>query len=188
MTQQTPTYSEQTLNRFAEKERDKAIGFLRKHFGLAQEDCEDIFQDAFIILLRNCHEGKLDNIRSTLSTYFIQICANKAHELLKARKRMPNEDTPFDELPPTQKAKAESLISLDPDISLVKAKEAITRQIVHDLPWPCDKLLWGFFRDNLPLKTIADMLGKTVGYVKVTKHNCQQKFRSRYNQLTKHLF
>ena len=66
--------------------------------------------------------------------------------------------------------KLDSLIAMDPETSLIESKEAIARQIVRDLPQPCDDLLWGFFRDNYSLKTLADILGKTVGYVKVTKH------------------
>lgn len=62
--------------------------------------------------------------------------------------------------------KLDSLIAMDPETSLIESKEAIARQIVRDLPQPCDDLLWGFFRDNYSLKTLADILGKTVGYVK----------------------
>ena len=61
--------------------------------------------------------------------------------------------------------KLDSLIAMDPETSLIESKEAIARQIVRDLPQPCDDLLWGFFRDNYSLKTLADILGKTVGYV-----------------------
>lgn len=191
MTVQMPTYSERILNQFAEKENKKAVSYLRKAFSLSEDDCNDVFQDSFIILLNNVKTGKVKELTSSLSTYFISICCNKAHELLKSKqRRVTIDDEPtIDLLNGIKDDKVDDLIiSLDGKKSLIEAKEAIARQIVHDLPKPCNELLWGFFRDNYSLKTLADILDKSVGYVKVTKHRCQEKFRARWSDLTKNLF
>lgn len=190
MTTEMPTYSEEVLNRFAKKEWGKVQAYLKKHYSLSDDDCDDIFQESFIILMNNAKEGKLENMTSSLPTYFIGICRNKAKEMLRARRHSADigEDDKLDILGNIKDDKIDSLLTLDPEMSLVEQKEAITRQIVHDLPEPCNKLLWGFFRDNYSLQTLADMLSKTVGYVKVTKHRCQEKFRKRYGDLVKHLF
>lgn len=191
MTVQMPTYSEKVLNQFAEKENKKAISYLRKTFSLSEDDCNDVFQESFIVLFNNVKNGKVKKLTSSLSTYFISICCNKAHELLKSQKRsVIVEDEPtIDLLNGIKDDNVEDiLIVLDGKKSLIEAKEAVARQIVHDLPEPCNELLWGFFRDNYSLKTLADMLNKSVGYVKVTKHRCQEKFRTRWSELTKNLF
>lgn len=190
MTIQMPAYSEKVLNQFAQKEWGKVQAYLKKHFELSDEDCNDIFQESFIILMNNVKEGKLKDMTSSLSTYFLGICRNKAHEMLRSKKHGINidDDYTLDVMNNVKDEKINDLLTLDPAKSLIEQKEALARQIVHDLPKPCNELLWGFFRDNYSLQTLADMLSKTVGYVKVTKHRCQEKFRKRYSVLVKALF
>lgn len=186
-----PTYSEKVLNKFAGKQWQKVLAYLRKHFALSEADCEDVFQESFIVLFDNNKDGKLKDMTSSLSTYFIAICRNKAFELLRSK----GHDVKIDDessltiLDGIKEEKADAiLLTFDTDKSLRENKEAIARQIVHDLPKPCNELLWGFFRDNYSLSTLADMLNKSVGYVKVTKHRCQEKFRKRWSDLAKNLF
>lgn len=188
---QIPKYSEQLLSEFAQKEWGKAKAYLTKHFtSFSEMECEDIFQESFVVLFQNNRKGKLDNLSCSLSTYFMSICRNKALELQRAKSHSLNvgTDSELDMLDEIKDDKLDSLIAMDPETSLVESKEAIARQIVRDLPQPCDDLLWGFFRNNYSLKTLADILGKTVGYVKVTKHRCQEKFRKHWNDLAKNLF
>lgn len=191
MTIQIPSYSEKVLNQFARKEWGKVIAYLKKQYSLPEEECEDIFQESFIILMKNVKEGKLDKMTSSLSTYFMGICRNKGHEAYRKSGNSEvrvDDDAKLDALNDVKDEKLTDLLTFDPDMSLIEQKEAIIRQIVHDLPKPCNELLWGFYRDNNSLKTLAAMLDKTVGYVKVTKHRCQEKFRKRYSDLVKSLF
>lgn len=177
-----PTYTEKILSDFAIKEWLKARNFLKTHFGLSEEDCEDVFQEAFIILFNQNKDGKLKDLKSSLSTYFISICKNKAHELIRSKNYSLNvsEDVDLDILDPINEEKINTLLTFDQDAALIERKNALARQIVQDLPKPCKELLWGFFRDGLSLKTLSETLSKTVGYVKVTKHRCQEKFRRNY--------
>lgn len=190
MTVQIPAYSEKVLAEYTQKEWNKIHGYLKKHFRLSDEDCDDVFQEAFIVLFKNNREGKIKNMGNSLSTYFTRICHNKALEFLRKQGRYLdiNEDDTFEVLAEAKDDKLANLITLDPDLSLREAKEAIARQIVRDLPEPCNKLLWGYFRDGHKLKTLAEMLNKTEGYIKGTKHNCQEKFRNRWHELVKDLF
>ena len=191
MNLQIPTYSEKVLNQFACKQWPKVLAYLKKHFFISEADCEDVFQEAFIVLFNNNYNGKLKDMTSSLSTYFISICRNKAFELLRSKGHDVKVDgeSSLDILNGIKEEKIDSLLlTFDSERSLRENKEAIARQIVHDLPQPCNDLLWGFFRDNYSIKTLADMLNKTVGYVKVTKHRCQEKFRKRWSDLAKSLF
>jgi DNA-directed RNA polymerase specialized sigma24 family protein len=87
-----------------------------------------------------------------------------------------------------QEEKLESLLSLEDDDIIERQKEDLVRSIVKDLPSPCNELLWGFYRDNLSLKALADMYNYSEGSAKVTKHRCCEKFRIRYNELCQKLF
>lgn len=176
-----PEYSENLLNEFAEKEWKKVLSYLKRTFSLSTEDCEDVFQESFIVLLIKSKQGDIKDYSSSLSTYFLRICINKSYELLKSKyNKTFDKSVDIDILPQTKKEKIAELIALDSDVEKIEEKEAKARQIVSCLPHPCDKLLWGFYRDNLSIRALAALLGKTENYIKVTKSRCQKKFRLRW--------
>ncbi len=191
MTNEELTQTQQKLNHFAAKQWDKTLAYLQGAFSLSRSDCEDVFQEAFIVLYNNITEGKL-TLTSALSTYFIGICRNKAHEKLRENGKEVNI---IDEFPDTTKDEFEDeridkLLALEDDTSQIEArKEAIVREIVSNLPSPCDKILWGFYRDGFSMKTLAKMYNySSAGSVKVTRHRCAQKFKARFMELSKRLF
>ena len=95
-------YSYETLNSFASKQWDKTLAFLQGQFSLSRPDCEDIFQEAFIVLHQNILDGKLAEMTASLATYFNSICRNKAFELMR---RSGKELLIVDEYPETTKAR-----------------------------------------------------------------------------------
>lgn len=193
MTVTIPIYTQRQLNEFAVKEWGKTLAFLKKQYGMTEDDCKDVFQESFITLHKNIVTGRLSSLTSSLSTYFNGICRNKAYELLRKNGKMVHEE---DEVSldilnaEIQADKVDSLIALEnEDSSFAERKEALVRQIVRELPPPCDELLWGFFRDNFSMKTLAKMFNySSESSVKVTKHRCQNKFRERFNELKDQLF
>ena len=79
--------------------------------------------------------------------------------------------------------------TLDEDIAIEKRKQSLVRQIVRDLPSPCNELLWAFYRDGFSMKTMAEMFHyKSESAAKVTKHRCTEKFRARFEDLVHKLF
>ena len=178
--------TQQKLNRFAAEQWDKALAYLQGTFSLSRTDCEDVFQEAFIVLYKKITDGEL-TLTSKLSTYFIGICRNKAHERLRGMGKALNI---IDEYPSTTKDEYEDeridrLLALEDDTEQIEArKEAVVREIVSKLPEPCDKILWGFYRDGFSMKTLATMYNyKSEGSVKVTKHRCTEKFRARFMEI-----
>lgn len=178
--------TQQKLNRFAAEQWDKTLAYLQGTFSLSRTDCEDIFQEAFIVLYKNITDGEL-TLTSKLSTYFIGICRNKAHERVRGMGKALNI---IDEYPSTTKDEYEDeridrLLALEDDTEQIEArKEAVVREIVSKLPEPCDKILWGFYRDGFSMKTLATMYNyKSEGSVKVTKHRCTEKFRARFMEI-----
>jgi DNA-directed RNA polymerase specialized sigma24 family protein len=79
--------------------------------------------------------------------------------------------------------KIDFVISLDDNSDLEDKKEEAVRQIVKNLPDPCDKVLWGYFRDNFSVKTLAAMYDKTESNIKVTKLRCCEKFKNRFKEV-----
>ena len=193
MTVTIPIYTQRQLNVFAVKEWSKTLAFLKKQYGMTEDDCKDVFQESFMTLHKNIVTGRLSNLTSSLSTYFNGICRNKAYELLRKNGKMVHEE---DEVSldilnaEIQADKVDALIALEnEDSSFAERKEALVRQIVRELPPPCNELLWGFFRDNFSMKTLAKMFNySSESSVKVTKHRCQTKFRERFNELKDQLF
>ena len=183
--------TQQKLNQFAADQWDKTLAYLQGTFAMSRSDCEDIFQEAFIVLYKKIIDGEL-TLTAKLSTYFIGICRNKAYEKMRG---MGKELNIIDDYPNSTKDEYEDdridrLLALEDNNEQIEArKEAIGREIVSNLPAPCDKILWGFYRDGFSMKTLAIMYNyKSEGSVKVTKHRCGEKFKARFMELSHLLF
>lgn len=184
-------HSREELNKFAFEQWDKTLAFLQGQFSLPLADCEDIFQDAFLVLYKNINDGKLANLTSSLTTYFNAICKNKAFEKLRNEQKEQlsiddNLDNTKDEF---ENERIDRLLALEDNTEQNELLlEADVRQTLLNLPDPCNKILWGYYRDNLPLKTLAAMYNyKSENVVKVTKHRCIEKFKLYYKQISNHL-
>ena len=185
-------FSHQQLNQFALAQWEKTMAFLKNQFSLSHSDCEDVFQESFIVLYQHIVDGRLINLTASLATYFNSICRNKAHELLRGKGKELNI---IDEYPDATKDEYEDeridrLLALeDDDVQIEMRKSALVRQIVKNLPEPCNQILWGFYRDGFSMKTLAAMLNYTSeNSIKVTKHRCCDKFKNRFNKISSQLF
>lgn len=180
------------LNDFARKQREKTIAFLSKSYSLSQDDCEDVFQESFIILYNNIKEGKLASLTSSVSTYFMAICKNKTMELLRNKGRYISASFEISDENNLRFSdeKVDTVLSFDTDDNAtIEEKEALVRKIVRNLPSPCDELLWGFYRDGLPMKELAKKFNySSENAVKVTKHRCCEKFRNKFHEILDKLF
>lgn len=183
--------TQQKLNKFAAEQWDKALAYLQGTFSLSRSDCEDIFQEAFIVLYKKITEGEL-TLTSKLSTYFIGICRNKAYERMRGMGKELNiiDDYPSSTKDEYEDERIDRLLALQDDAEVIQTrKEAIVREIVSKLPEPCDKILWGFYRDGFSMKTLAQMYNySSEGSVKVTKHRCGEKFKARFMEISNYLF
>ena len=193
MSDLAPKYTERKLNTFASKEWPKVLNFLKNRFGIHEDDCKDIFQESFIILYTNVLSGKLNDMTASLSTYFTSICKNKALEFLRGSARYVNVESEMSLSlmdGEVKNEKIEALLALDEGDSAIEAqKEGLVQSIVKELPSPCNELLWGFYRDNLSIRALADMFNySSESSAKVTKHRCCEKFRARYIELCNKLF
>lgn len=187
----TGKYSNTALDAFIKSQRDRTIAYLQRNFSVSKDECEDIFQDSFIILYQNAQEGKLDDLTSSVSTYFMAICRNKAMELLRTKGKCIHApiDDEIQKSTPFLESKINKVLSFDTDEASIEHKEALVRNIVKDLPSPCNELLWGFYRDGLSMKDLAERYGySNENTVKVIKHRCCDKFKKRFTEMLRKLF
>lgn len=184
-------YSNTALDSFIKSQRDRTIAYLQRNFFVSKDECEDIFQDSFIMLYQNAQEGKLDNLTSSVSTYFMAICRNKTMELLRTKGKYIHSSVD-DEIHKSITfigSRINMVLSFDNDDDPIEQKEALVREIVKDLPSPCNELLWGFYRDGLSMKDLAERYGySNENTVKVTKHRCCDKFKKRFSEMLQKLF
>lgn len=71
--------------------------------------------------------------------------------------------------------------------SYAEILEAV-KEIVRNLPQPCDKILYGMYADGLKQKVIADINGWTTDSVKTLANRCRNKFMDRFIQVKKEIY
>ena len=171
---------------FLEKEgHPQARSFLLKTYSFSEQDLEDVIQDSTFALFKNIKEGKLVTLTCKLTTYFIQICVNQA--LSKKRKNQKNaqfteavEMTQKDEY---SSEKIDELLDMGDD-GITAEQKQMMRDIVQDLPKPCEDILWLYYGDNLDMATIAKMLDySSPDSVKTTKSRCMSKLKARFMKI-----
>lgn len=178
------------LETFAKSQRARIMAYLRRNFPITKEDCEDIFQESFMVLYHNAHAGKLDEMTSSVQTYFTSICRNKTMELLRESGRYVSTDAADSGSPAGfSDQRIDNILSMDDDGAADEEKDRMVRAIVRDLPSPCNELLWGFYRDGLSMRELAEQYGyASESSAKVTKHRCCEKFKKRYTEMLAKLF
>lgn len=173
------------LNSFFENERKKALILLQNRLDLSLDDAEDIFQNACIALFENIQSGKLQTLTSTLSTYFNSICFNLGAKFVTRRPHLSSLDDEIDRLKPQEYdiSKVEYILGLSEDSISSEQKQEL-RDIVQDLPSPCEEILWAYYGDNLNMNEIAQMLGyKNSDTAKAKKSWCMSRLKERFDKI-----
>ena len=182
------------LNRFIFDEKSKVLSYLRKTFSVSDDDLFDIYQESSTALFLNVRDGKLSNLTSTLSTYFLRICINQT---LKYMAKQKNVVPLFDDSILTNKDSFRSdkidelyqLCTEEEEAEKVSRSEKIVQSIIESMPDTCKNVFQGYYWDNLTTTTIADMFGfANANSVKTQKYKCLQKFRSKYNELMNRIY
>lgn len=177
------------LNRFLTEERNIVFAYLHKAFNMEDSDLDDIYQESSIALYLNIKEGKLSNLTSSLSTYFLRVCINQTMKFLSKKKRI----VPLtDQLPITTKEdfmadKIDELYHLSTeDISNDERSysERIVQAVLDALPETCRNIFKGYYWNNFDNNTIADAYGfSNANSVKTQKYKCVSKFKEKYKEL-----
>ena len=177
------------FKRFLSKERSKVFAYLHKAFNMEDANLEDIFQEASMALYLNIKEGKLSQLTSSLSTYFLRICINQTLKFLSKKKRT----VPlFDESSVIRKDEflADKIDTLyhwsteDQSQEEQSYRERIVNAVLESLPETCRNIFHGYYWNNLTTSVIADMFGfANANSVKTQKYKCVSKFKKKYQEL-----
>ena len=179
----------QELNRFLLEEEGKIQSYLRKKFSLSDDDLDDIYQESSVALFLNIRDGKLSNLTSTLTTYFLRVCINQTLKFIGNKQ---NVVPLFDDSVITNKDEFRSdkidelyrLCTEDEDTDTIVQSEKVVQNIIEMMPETCKNIFHGYYWDNFTTSTIADMFGfANANSVKAQKYKCIQKFRNKYNEL-----
>lgn len=130
-----------------------------------ETDARDIFQEALIALLQKLEKGDF-KLSCTLKSFLRIICRNLW--LTRLRNRGKIQGTPMNDV---------ENIQLDDDLEK-RIEQSERSQLFYQhfdtLGENCRKILQWFF-DKVPLKTIAERLGSSEGYIKKRKFICKEK-------------
>lgn len=182
------------INRFLAEEKDKVLSYLRKVFSVSDDDLNDVYQESSVALFLNIRDGKLSNLTSTLSTYFLRICINQTLKFLGKQKRVvPLFDdstiTNKDAFRPDKIDELYQLCTEDEDAERVSRSEKVVQSIIDSMPDTCKNIFKGYYWDNLTTSTIADMFGfSNANSVKTQKYKCLQRFHNKYNELMNKIY
>ena len=182
------------LNRFITDERNKVVNYLRKKYSISDDDISDIYQESSVALFMNIRDGKLTNLTSTLSTYFLRICINQTLKIMGKQKkvvplfdesRLTNKDT----FRPDKIDELYQLCTENEEAEKVSRSEKVVQNIIESMPDTCKNVFQGYYWDNLTTSTIADMFGfANANSVKTQKYKCMKRFRSKYNELMNKIY
>ena len=179
----------QDLGQFFKKEAPKVLVVLKNRLSVSTEDAEDIYQNACIALYNSIKKEKHKQLSCKRTTYFLQICLNMGYNFVNRGHSTKSFDqmlysTQYGEY---DLAKLEAVLGLGDGLS----QEQITmmREIVQDLPQPCEQILWLYYGDDLSMKEIADVIGfNGADSVKSRKSQCLSKLKERFTKIKKSFY
>jgi RNA polymerase sigma factor (sigma-70 family) len=182
------------LNRFISEERSKVFSYLRKTFSLSDDDLHDIYQESSTALFLNIRDGKLSNLSSTLSTYFLRICINQTLKFIgKQKKLVPLfDDGAIADKNSFRSDKIDELYQLcteDEEVEKVSRIEKMVQKIIESMSDTCKNIFRGYYWDNFTTSTIASLFGfANANSVKAQKYKCLQKFHNKFNELKSKIY
>lgn len=182
-------HDDRLLGQFFEKERSKVFAVLKNRLSISKVNAEDIYQEACLALYNNIHNGKLETLTCSLSSYFMQICLNHGYNCVNRKRPTESFDQMFDNTKYDEYglAQLEAILGLGDGLS--KEQTAMMRDIVQDLPYPCEDILWAYYGDNLSMKEIAEVVGfKGADSVKSKKSQCMSKLKERFTKIIKSFY
>lgn len=144
---------------------------VRRHVGRqggSEQDAQDVFQDALIILYEQAAAGTLV-LTASATTYLLGISRNLWHQEVRRRARLPQQPLPTEDAPWAGELEPEA--QAEPAIAVL--------DYVERLGAKCKSLLLSFYYFQQPLAQLAEAHGYgSVRSATVQKFKCLERLRS----------
>ena len=181
------------------KVRDEVLRFVSSRYSsLSHDDCEDLSQEAMLVMYKNVRDGRLTRLTSNLTTYVIGIVKN----LARAKSRQLSRDAegagqqePDDEdsgPAPVDLGIAEEALRRWQDAEMGDDSQAelerAVQELVEHMPEPCRTILWAYYWEGKSMREIAaenNYTGKDVA--KSTKSRCMTKVKKAMTEIRNRL-
>ncbi len=157
----------------------KVSYFIKKNQG-SEDDANDVFQEAIIVIYRKLKENDLIFAKSSFHGYLFSVC--RFLWLKQLEKRRIEKEKLNDTLPYQEDLYDDSLV----DIVEKNERYSLYQKHFKNLGTDCQKLLQLFF-EKVPLKEIARIMGyKGEKYAKTRKYKCKELLITRIKQDTEY--
>ena len=193
------------FNKFISDNRESTLRFLKsKYDGLSYDDVEDIYQESSLALYNNIETSKLNELSSSLYTYFLKICINQSLKTIRDRGK--NSSIRLDdfstEMTPNKRfseKRLNDIINLSPIspespkspeyIYVIEEMKYLVKEALSKMPTKCQNLLRSYYFDELSWSVIADKFDIKGGAdsAKVQASKCRKGFDEK-NQELKRLY
>jgi RNA polymerase sigma factor (sigma-70 family) len=136
------------------------------------QDAEDVFQDALVIVYKRIIIDEL-SLNSSLKTFFYSVCRNIWLQRLSKLKEQNHEFVDFESITAIPEPSIEEIQNIE------NAKHKLYQTHFLNLSEDCQKVLQLFLK-KISLREIASIMGyKTENYAKVRKYNCKEELKTR---------
>ena len=193
------------FNKFISDNRESTLRFLKsKYDGLSYDDVEDIYQESSLALYNNIETSKLNELSSSLYTYFLKICINQSLKTIRDRGKISSIrlDDFSTEMTPNKRfseKRLNDIINLSPIspespkspeyIYVIEEMKYLVKEALSKMPTKCQYLLRSYYFDELSWSVIADKFDIKGGAdsAKVQASKCRKGFDEK-NQELKRLY
>lgn len=159
--------SDQAYKRVYLDNRDSFINFARK-FDINREEVLDIYQDAYIAFYENIRNGKLTELRSSLSTYLISIGKYMILDRLRKIGKRHRGPVPLDRLEDD-----DPVIPVIDEYDDLTPRQKLLQQHFEQLGEKCQSILTWFYYRKFNIRQIMEAGGyKSENVVKSQKSRC----------------
>lgn len=163
------------FERVYQENRTMFINTMRsKRYGLSDEEILDVYQDAYVALFENIMNGKLTELRSSISTYLISIGRNMA--LNRLRKQ--NRKRVFEQSLRKSTTVDEHLDSFDIVVQELNPEQRQLRKNFKELGKKCQEILTLFYFKLMSIQDIIEHTAyKNPNVVKSQKSRCLRQLK-----------
>ena len=180
-----------SIGKFIATNRARTLAYLRNKFTqLSQQDTEDIYQDASIVLYKNESLGKLKSLTCELYTYFLRICINLSLKMVNKYQRMTLVAIGNEGCGSVPDGVLEQRMRfLEYDGYMVEQRENLAHAILGELSEESRRLMVSYYLEGNSWTDIAEKFGlSNANSAKSLACRCRRKLKGKYHELAQKLY